>query len=143
MQGDPENDTGSVGVQKRPDADTYAERRSPHGAADRRVFDRQRGDRVHRGEPGADLRVDRAAAGAQEFSGKSRKQRGAIRRYASKVTGLSLPQITRLIRSYTQTGTVELRVSRRCRFPGKYTERDVTLLAEVDRAHERFSGPAT
>jgi len=80
---------------------------------------------------------------AQEFSGKSKKQRGAIRRYASKVTGLSLPQVTRLIRSYVQTGTVELRVSLRRHFPGKYTERDVTLLAEVDRAHERLSGPAT
>ena len=38
---------------------------------------------------------------------------------------------------------MELRVSLRCRFPGKYTDRDVTLLAEVDRAHERLSGPAT
>ena len=80
---------------------------------------------------------------AQEFIGQSRKRRGAIRRFASRVTGLSLPQITRLIRSYARTGSVELRVSLRCRFPGKYTERDVTLLAEVDRAHERLSGPAT
>jgi len=80
---------------------------------------------------------------AQEFMKQGRKRRGAIRRYASKVTGLSLPQITRLIRSYVTTGTVELRVSLRCRFPGKYTDRDVTLLAEVDRAHERLSGPAT
>src|SRR5580658_10207493 len=80
---------------------------------------------------------------AQEFLVQSKKQRGAIRRYASKVTGLSLPQITRLIRSYALTGSVELRVSLRCRFPGKYTERDVTLLAAVDRAHERLSGPAT
>ena len=54
-----------------------------------------------------------------------------------------MPQITRLIRSYARTGTVELRTSLRRRFPGKYTERDVTLLAEVDRAHERLSGPAT
>jgi len=80
---------------------------------------------------------------AQEFLGQGKKQRGAIRRYASKVTGLSLPQITRLIRSYARSGTVELRTSLRRRFPGKYTERDVTLLAEVDRAHERLSGPAT
>ena len=77
---------------------------------------------------------------AQEFMRQSKKRRGAIRRYASRVTGLSLPQITRLIRSYAQTGTVELRASLRCRFAGKYTERDVTLLAEVDRAHERLSG---
>ena len=80
---------------------------------------------------------------AQEFTGQSKKRRGAIRRYASRVTGLSLPQMTRLIRSYARTGSVELRVSLRCRFPGKYTERDVRLLAEVDRAHERLSGPAT
>src|SRR5580658_9498419 len=80
---------------------------------------------------------------AQEFLVQSKKQRGAIRRYASRVTGLSLPQITRLIRSYARTGTVELRTSLRRRFPGKYTERDVTLLAEVDRAHEQLSGPAT
>ena len=80
---------------------------------------------------------------AQEFMGQSKTRRGAIRKYASRVTGLSLPQITRLIRSYARTGTVELRTSLRRRFPGKYTERDVTLLAEVDRAHERLSGPAT
>lgn len=80
---------------------------------------------------------------AQEFALQDKKQRGAIRRYASKVTGLSLPQITRLIRSYRRTGTVELRPSLRRRFPGKYTERDVTLLADADRAHERLSGPAT
>jgi hypothetical protein len=41
MQDDPENDTGGAGVKKRPDADTYAERRGPDGAADRRVFKEQ------------------------------------------------------------------------------------------------------
>ena len=30
---------------------------------------------------------------AQEYASKGKKERGAIRRYASKVTGLSLPQI--------------------------------------------------
>lgn len=80
---------------------------------------------------------------AQEYAGKGKKERGAIRKYASKVTGLSLPQITRLIRSYRATGTVALRPSRRRRFPGQYTEPDVQLLAAVDNAHERLSGPAT
>ena len=79
----------------------------------------------------------------QEFASQSKKQRGAIRRYACKVTGLSLPQMTRLIRSYVQTGAVELKPSQRRRFPGKYTDRDIALLAEVDGAHERLSGPAT
>jgi hypothetical protein len=80
---------------------------------------------------------------AQEYAGRGKKERGAIRRYASKVTGLSLPQIARLIRSYRATGTVAVRPSRRRRFPGKYTDGDVRLLAEVDNAHERLSGPAT
>ena len=80
---------------------------------------------------------------AQEYAGKGTKERGAIRRYACKVTGLSLPQMTRLIRSYRATGTIAVRKSRRRRFPGKYTEGDVRLLAEVDNAHERLSGPAT
>lgn len=80
---------------------------------------------------------------AQEFAVQGKKRRGMIRRYASRITGLSLPQMTRLIRSYQQTGTVELKPSRRRRFPGKYTDRDIALLAEVDGAHERLSGPAT
>ncbi len=80
---------------------------------------------------------------AQEYGCKGKKERGAIRRYACKVTGLSLPQMTRLIRSYRATGTIAVRKSRRRRFPGKYTEGDVRLLAEVDNAHERLSGPAT
>jgi hypothetical protein len=80
---------------------------------------------------------------AQEYANKGKMERGSIRRYASKVTGLSLPQMTRLIRSYRATGTVALRAGRRRRFPGKYTDGDVRLLAEVDNAHERLSGPAT
>ena len=80
---------------------------------------------------------------AQEYAGKGKKERGAIRRYACKVTGLSLPQMTRLIRSCRATGTVAVRPSRRRRFPGKYTEGDVRLLAAVDNAHERLSVPAT
>src|SRR5713101_8008782 len=79
----------------------------------------------------------------QEYGQQSKKQRGAVRNYLSKVTGLSLPQITRLIRSYVRTGRVEAKPWRRRRFPSKYTEQDVALLAEVDRAHERLSGPAT
>jgi len=80
---------------------------------------------------------------AQQYSQQSKRQRGAIRSYLNKVTGLSLPQITRLIRSYTKTGKVEVQASRRRRFPSQYTQQDIGLLAEVDRAHERLSGPAT
>jgi transposase InsO family protein len=79
----------------------------------------------------------------QEYQQQRRKQRGAIRAYLSKVAGLSLAQITRLIRAHAQTGKVEAKVYRRQRFAAKYTPADVALLAQVDRAHERLSGPAT
>src|SRR5260370_37522908 len=79
----------------------------------------------------------------REYSGQGRKQRGAIRAYLSKVTGRSLPQITRLVRKYVQTGSVKLKSFRRRRFPRKYREADIVLLTEVDRAHQRLSAPAT
>jgi len=80
---------------------------------------------------------------AQEYARQGKKQRGTIRAYIAKVTGRSLSQVTRLIRMYRATGKVELRPYRRRRFPKRYTEQDIGLLAEVDRAHERLSGPAT
>jgi transposase InsO family protein len=80
---------------------------------------------------------------AQEYAMQSKKQRGAVRAYLSKVTGLSEPQMTRLIRQYKQEGVVQAVACRRKRFPVKYVSQDVTLLAGVDRAHSWLSGPAT
>src|ERR1039458_2379084 len=80
---------------------------------------------------------------AQEYARQGKKQRGAIRAYLCKMTGLSLPQTARLIGMYIETGSVELREYRRHEFVSKYTDGDVRLLATVDRAHERLSGPAT
>jgi transposase InsO family protein len=79
----------------------------------------------------------------QEYQQQRKKRRGAIRSYLSKVAGLSLAQITRLIRTHAQTGKVEAKIYRRQRFTAKYTPADIALLAQVDRAHERLSGPAT
>jgi transposase InsO family protein len=78
----------------------------------------------------------------QEYTRQGRKQRGAIRAYLSKVTGRSLPQITRLVRQYMKTGRVKPKPFWRRRFPRKYREADILLLTEVDRAHQRLSGPA-
>jgi transposase InsO family protein len=86
--------------------------------------------------------VQRALVG-QEYARQGKKGRGTIRAYLSKVTGLSLPQMTRLIRKYREEGVVEAAAYRRRRFPSKYTRRDVALLAEVDGAHDWLSGPAT
>jgi len=80
---------------------------------------------------------------AQEYAVQGKKERGAIRAYLSKVTSLSLPQMTRLIRQYRQEGVGEAAAYRRRRFPLKYSSVDVALLAGVDRAHDWLSGPAT
>ena len=80
---------------------------------------------------------------AREYAVQGKKQRGTIRTYLSKVTGLSLPQTTRLIRQYRREGVVEAMEYRRRRFAVKYTSRDIAVLAEADRAHEWLSGPAT
>ncbi|MGI8745378.1 MAG: hypothetical protein ACR2NN_22945 [Bryobacteraceae bacterium] len=79
----------------------------------------------------------------QEYAGQDKKQRGAIRAYLSKMTGRSLPQITRLIRKYRQEGMVQAAVYRRRQFPVKYGSSDIALLAETDCAHGWLSGPAT
>src|SRR5450432_2198069 len=80
---------------------------------------------------------------AQEFAQQDKKQRGAIRAYVEKVTGLGSAQVTRLVRVFKETGSVEVRAYQRQGFARKYSDRDIALLAEVDRAHERLSGPAT
>jgi hypothetical protein len=79
----------------------------------------------------------------QEYLRQGKKARGLIRAYLSKVTGRSRAQITRLIRQYVQSGEVRGEGGRRHRFASKYRAQDIALLAEVDRAHERLSGPAT
>jgi len=80
---------------------------------------------------------------AQRYFSLGKKQRGAVRALLSKVAGLSMPQITRLIRSYRSSGEIRVRTGARRRFPAKYTIEDLKLLIEVDRAHQRLSGPAT
>jgi transposase InsO family protein len=79
----------------------------------------------------------------QEYVRQGRAARGLIRRYLGKMTGLSRAQTTRLIRRYMATGQVRIAPRQRHRFPRRYTEADIALLARVDEAHETLSGPAT
>jgi len=46
----------------------------------------------------------------QRYFAMGKKQRGAVRERLAKVAGLSLPQITRLIRSYRQNGEIQVHV---------------------------------
>src|SRR5579862_6118510 len=67
----------------------------------------------------------------QQYASRSRGEKGWVRALLGKMSGLSVPQITRLIRQYRQHGTIARKPVRRRRFPTKYTPSDVALLAEV------------
>jgi len=79
----------------------------------------------------------------QNYFSLGKKERGVVRALMAKVAGLSMPQITRLIRAYREDGEIRVHGGTRRRFPVKYTREDLELLIEVDRAHQRLSGPAT
>ena len=75
--------------------------------------------------------------------GKSDK--GLVRRYLAKVTGLSRAQLTRLIGQHRETGRIEDRRggTPACPFERRYTRADIRQLAAVDAAMGQMSGPAT
>ena len=79
----------------------------------------------------------------QNYGELARGDRGAVRAYVEKMTGMSVSQMTRLIRGFLDCGAVKAAPYQRHRFSPLYTPGDISLLAEVDRAHERLSGPAT
>lgn len=70
--------------------------------------------------------------------------KGLLRRYLVKVTGLSRAQMTRLIAQYVASGRIaDRRGPPPAPFARRYTAADVALLAEVDALHGTLSGPAT
>ncbi len=78
-----------------------------------------------------------------EYWLRKKAEKGLLRSYTEKVSGLSRAQVTRLIARYATDGNLKARRYRRCRFERKYTATDIELLASVDEAHETLSGPAT
>lgn len=80
---------------------------------------------------------------AQNYGELGKRDRGVVRAYVEKVTGLSVSQTTRLIGTFFHHGEVRVVPYQRHSFPTRYTPEDIVLLAEVDRAHQRLSGPAT
>lgn len=73
----------------------------------------------------------------------ARSGKGLLRRWMAKISGLSRAQVGRLIRLYQQGRPVQPQSYRRRRFPARYTQADIELLADIDSAHETLSGPAT
>ena len=79
----------------------------------------------------------------QQYAGLNRPDKGLVRRYITRMTGLSRAQVTRLITGYADSGRVKAVVYRRTKFATRYTKADVELLAYVDKSHGNLSGPAT
>lgn len=74
-----------------------------------------------------------------------RADKGLMRLYLLKVSGLSRAQLTRLIAQFCASGHVQ---DRRARpptnaFRRRFTPQDIALLAETDALHGTLSGPAT
>lgn len=78
-----------------------------------------------------------------EYAGLGRAEKGVVRRYIARMTGLSRAQVTRLIAGHRNTGQVKVATYQRTKFARRYTAGDVELLAYVDKAHGNLSGPAT
>ena len=78
-----------------------------------------------------------------EYRLQKRGAKGLLRAYIERMTGFSRAQSTRLIGGYLKVGRIAPKPSLRPRFQRRYTPADVELLASVDQAHERLSGPAT
>ena len=79
---------------------------------------------------------------AQQYRKLTKGQKGTVRRFLVKVTGLSRAQTTRLIARWIETRRILSRPPVRGTFPRRYTSADIALLASVDAAHETLSGPA-
>jgi hypothetical protein len=93
-------------------------------------------------DPGSVYKLIERVLKAQQYRRLSKGQRGIVKRFLAKVTGLSRAQLTRLIQRWMETRRIERKPARRPSFHRHYTNADIASLAEVDAAHEDLSGPA-
>jgi transposase InsO family protein len=77
------------------------------------------------------------------YASVAKRDKGILKAYIQRLTGFSRAQITRLISRQLSTGKLIVTTRSRHRFPAIYTLADRQLLARVDNAHQRLSGPAT
>jgi|SRR5215469_1006149 len=94
------------------------------------------------GDPMAAYKLIESVLQAQQYRRLGKGQKGIVRRFLAKVTGLSRAQLTRLIRRWLDHRRIERQPTRRPKFARRYTAADIAALAEVDAAHEDPSGPA-
>ena len=74
----------------------------------------------------------------------TRADKGVLRQYLFKVTGLSRAQVARCITQYTDVGYIkDRRHAPAVPFVRRYTTEDIRLLAEMDALHGTLSGTTT
>jgi hypothetical protein len=79
---------------------------------------------------------------SQQYRKLGKGQKGIVRRFLVKVTGLSRAQMTRLVGCRMKQRCIPSKTMvKRRRFARRYTAADIRLLASVDAAHEDLSGP--
>jgi transposase InsO family protein len=78
----------------------------------------------------------------QRYGKLKKSERGVVRRFLVRVSGLSRAQMTRLIGRWLAERQVRAKEAIRRRFAVRYTGQDIVLLSQVDAAHEDLSGPA-
>ncbi len=71
-----------------------------------------------------------------------KKNRGIIRKYIQKITGLSRSQVRKCITKYIKTGRVRLKEYERHTFNKIYSPKDIALLAKTDNLHDYPNGAA-
>ena len=104
-----------------------AERREPDAEQISEFLKASAGDRVLRAKAAPRCTTGQSGCWcSRSTAGKAKKQRGAIRAYLSKVTGLSLPQITRLMRKYARTGSVEAKAYPAAALSARSTARPIS-----------------
>jgi hypothetical protein len=79
---------------------------------------------------------------AQSYRKLGKRERGIVRQFLAKVTGISRAQLTRLIGQWSKQRKIARKPARRPTFPVRYQRADIVLLAATDAAHEDLSGPA-
>ena len=117
-----------------------------------RIADTGAGTRLCGGQPISFTLTDRHAAYGWmadtlthfSYARCKRANRGLLRQYLTKVTGLSRAQVTRCIAQFVAGGTIrDRRHAPAVAFERRYTAQDICLLAQVDALHGTLSGTTT
>ena len=82
-----------------------------------------------------------------DYPRRNKRERGVLLRYLRHTSGYSRPQVTRLVAQWAKNRLATVPLAKRycapsAAFARKYTSADVSLLAQMDKAHEDVCGPA-